>query len=329
MKIFFSNYHVSVNDCFVDDCLALSHEVVMPKLSFQEQGHINFFAANDEHFGKNGVIPVDYAEFLIMPAMVLIVSCSQMYDDMIKLYNDRGQKDVLVMLSSQPGMGEWVQAKGNWNSEFLISHSLIWHRKSTAKHKILYFNKPKVLVQTKSAEEIKRSFEEQKIKLYINHFETATNYMSPRSFNKEKQSADSFRKLWEQDHNWRIPFYGAENIDGYLSMQETQAHIKDSMFTLAFKGHETWGQMINESMLIGTPCLFVREFIVDMFTEYLINEDTAVVADSVEELYEKVKSMSYEQYEVLCLEARAASEMFTERNNRLQKLHWLFSKTGL
>lgn len=328
MKIFFSNYHVSVNNCFVDDCLAIGHEVVVPTESFAKD-HISFFAPNNEHYSKPGVVAADYNNFLQMPPMVLIINCSQMYDDMMNLYRARNEVDTLVMLSSQPGMGEWVDAKPDWHSDYLISHSLIWHRKSKAKYKIFYFNRPKQLESPKTKEEMLKTFKEKKIKLYINHFETATNYMTPRSFVKEFEAAKEFREIWQVQTGYKIPFYGYENIDGQLSMEQTQKEIKDSIFTLAFKAHETWGQMVNESMLISTPCIFLKPFIVDMFTEYLITKDTAIIGETVTEVIKTITNMTFEEYETLSVEAQKMSQMFTEEANRRSKLAWLFGKITL
>lgn len=331
MKVFFTNYHISVNDCFVSDLSALGHEIIMPTVKFAMDGvdtRIHFFAPNDEHFSTPGVIPVDYEQFLYIPEnIVLVLSCSQMYDDMIRLYKARGSRDTFVLLSSQPGLGEWVEEKPDWpGSDYLISHSLVFHRKSNAKYKILYFNRPKKLVPSKNPDAFHRSFKEKKIKLYINHFDKRSDRPENGTFSREKQAAEKFRELWEKAYGWKIPFYGVENKDGQLSMQEAQNSMYDSMFTLAFKGHETWGQMVNESMLIGTPCIFLEDFITDMFTQYLITPDTAVIGKTVEEIFEKINNMSVENYETLCNEAMSASEMYTSDNNRRAKLYWLLNK---
>ena len=44
-RIFFSNYHISVNRPLVEDLVACGLEVVMPDGSFP----ISFFAPNDQH----------------------------------------------------------------------------------------------------------------------------------------------------------------------------------------------------------------------------------------------------------------------------------------
>ena len=327
MKVFFSNYHISVNNCFVDDVLATGNEIVVPSQAFGES-QIGFFAGNHEHYGKQGVLVVEYEQFLQLEPMALVLNCSQMYDDIMKFYRARGEVDKIIFLSSQIGIGEWVSAKEDWHSDYLLSHSLNWHRKSPAKYKMMYFNRTKVLEAFKTTEEIQKSFDEKKIKLYINHFENALKYMAGGNFAKEHAEATKLREEWQTKHNWRIPFYGAENTDGYLSMAETQANIKDSMFTLVFKGHETWGQMVNESMQIGTPCIFLKRFIVDQFTENLINEDTAIIGETIEEILEKINNLTFEQYESLCWQAYTSSNLFCADQPRINQLKWLLSKIG-
>lgn len=328
MKVFFSNYHISVNDCFVDDVLATGNEVVVPSQAFGES-QIGFFAGNHQHYGKPGVVVVEYDQFLQLEPMALVLNCSQMYDDIMRFYEARGKVDQIVFLSSQIGIGEWVSKKDNWHSDYLISHSLDWHRKSPAKHKMLYYNRPKVLESFKTTDEMRATFEQKKIKLYINHFENELKYMAGGNFAKEHAEAVKLRQLWQDKYNVYIPFYGAENPDGYLSMNEVQANIKDSMFTLVFKGHETWGQMVNESMQIGTPCIFLKKFLVDMFTEHLINQDTAIIGDTVEEVFEIMQNMTFEQYENLCWQAYTSSNLYCADEPRRRQLKWFLDKIDL
>lgn len=331
MKVFWQNYHISVNDCIVNDMIAAGLQVVVPDESFANK-QIHFFAPNNEHYDKPNVVKVTYDEFLTQEPMAIVINCSQLYEDMIQLYRDRGCVDQLVVLSSQMGLGEWIDEqfkKDNVSSDFLISHSLNWHRKSKAPYKIMYFNRPKQLVPIKTPDQMHEAFDKKQIKLYINHFETALAYLDFQSFDSERAHAQDFREKWQKLTNWRIPFYGYENVDGYLTMQETQDHITDSMFTLVFKGHETWGQMVNESMQMGTPCIFLKEHTVDMFTEYLITPETAVIGTSVDQLIKKIKNMSYEEYENLCHEASWHSRMYTNAEINREKLAWLFSKVAM
>lgn len=330
MKVFFTNYHISVNDCFVDDVASLGHEVIMPTISFAKD-RLGFFAPNNQHAGKKNVSLIDYDQFLKIPEkIVLVFNCSQLYDDMMRLYHARGDRDQIVLLSSQLGLGEWIAAKPDWpGTDFEITHSLIWHRKTPAKYKILYFSKPLILMQPKTDEEIKLCFDNKRIGLYINHFETKRNFMEEGNFSNELKAALEFSEKWESNYGYRIPFYGAENLDGYLSMAQVQANMRSCMFTLVFKGHETWGQMVNESMLLGTPGIFMNRFIVDMFTEYLITEDTAVLGNTVDELIKKIQSMQFENYLTLVREAESMSKMFTNDSVRREKLGWLLSKVQL
>lgn len=326
MKVFTTNYHIAVNRPIVEDLVSAGLEVVMPAIEFQQEGLLHFFSDNSEHSDIATII--SYDEFMNMEPMALILNCSQLYDDMMKLYVKRGKKDILILLSSQVGFGEWIYDRDTPDINYLISHSLDYHRISNAQYKIMYFNKPYLTSDTKTSDEIRKSFDNKKISLYINHFDPIDPDVSGEhwDFRDALTEALSFRHQWLLATGNNIPFYGAENKDGYLYFGAAQADMKESMFTLVLKKHETWGQMVNESMLLGTPCIFLNKYIVDMFKEYLINNDTAIVDDSVENLINKINSMSFEEYETLVVESRNQSNMFCNSSINAGKLKWLFEK---
>lgn len=318
MKCFFTNYHISVNRTLVDDLIAIGLEVVLPSSEFGHQ-HIDFFAWNDEHRNKKGTVIVNYAQFRVLEPMVILIPCVQLYDDFMKLYEERGRIDTLVYLSALPNTINTYPLHG---TDYVISHDIIYHRATKAKYKIWYFNRPTVLQETKTEEEVRKTFNEKKVKLYINN-------LNQERFNPERDECEKFRDLWLKEYNYEMPFYGYGTKLGRPELIDTQSYMKDSMFTLVFKRPETWGQMVNESMLLGTPCIFLRKFMYSTFTQYLINEDTAIVGDNVKELVDKIKGMSIEQYETLSFEAKKQSEMFCNDINRREKLQWLFNKIKL
>lgn len=321
MKVFFSNYHISVNDQVVNDLLGAGLEVVVPDESFGKK-HIGFFANNNEHYDKPGVIKASYEQFISMPPMAIILNCSQMYDDFTRLMAERNNVDKLVLLSSQMGIGNWLPVQ----ADYLITHELEFHRKSNAKYKILYFNRPKLTQEPKSYDQMREAYYNKKICLYVNHFDTQKDDDIGGNFARERKQALIFRDVWNKHTNTNVPFYGYENKDGQLTIEQAHQSMKESMFTLVFKGHETWGQMVNESMMLGTPCIFLNDFIVDMFKQYLITPDTAIIGETVAELITQIRRLTVEQYESLCIEAQAASYMFTNPEIQQGKLRWLFSK---
>jgi glycosyltransferase involved in cell wall biosynthesis len=141
--------------------------------------------------------------------------------------------------------------------------------------------------------------------------------------------ANEFRALWEKRTGYKVPFYGANSEMGTILQPEIHRRMAESMFTLSFKAIETWGQMVNESMLIGTPVILAEEFITGTFQEYELNPDTAIIKrreETVEQLVDRILSMSYEEYETLCIQAKTISEMFTAEAPRRAQLKWLFSK---
>lgn len=317
MKVFFSNYHISVNRPLVSDLVAAGYEVVAPSRRFAE-GRISFFAPNDEH-AKVAQI-VEWEEYLAMEPMLMVIPCTQMVDDFLAIWEKRGRRDVILLLTANSDhSSRWRMVPTN----HLISHDLAYHREFTG-YKILYFNRPTILRSPKTGAELQRSFEQKKLKLYINNLEGE----GKAGLKLEYEAAVEMRERWQARTGWKMPLYGYGNADGWPSMIETQSHLVDSMFTFVSKRRETWGQLINESMQLGTPCLFLRPLLNSTFTEYLINDDTAILGDTVEELVDKALSLSWEQYETLVNEAYSQSHMFCDETNRRAKLRWLLDKAA-
>lgn len=312
MKVLFSNYHISVNRTVVDDLVAIGLQVVMP-----EQGWpISFFAPNLEHADKATI--VSFEQFLGMEPMLIIIPCTQMVDDLLAIWERRGKVDTLVLITANSDHhAAWRTVPTN----FVMSHDLSYHREFTG-YKILYFSRPTILREKKTAEELRRSFDERKVKLYINNLETDEGLVP------EYLAGAEMRRVWERRTGWRMPMYGYGNADGWPSMPATQAHLVDSMFSFVSKRRETWGQLINESMQLGTPCLFLRPLLNSTFTEYLINDDTAILGDTVEELVDKALSLSWVQYETLVNESYSQSQMFCDEANRRDKLRWLLDRAA-
>ena len=319
MKVFLTNYHISVNKGLVEDLAAIGLEVVMPSRGFatSAEGRINFFAPNDEH-GRRARI-VEWAEFSRMEPMAILIPCTQLVEDFLAIWERRGKQDTLVLLTAN---SDHFPAWRMVPTDFLISHDLTYHRMWEGPWKMLYFSRPTILRAPKSGEELRRSFEERKIKLFINNLEGERH----EGLKPEYENGVAMRTLWEKRTGWRMPMYGYGNKDGWPSMNETQDHLVDSMFTFVSKRRETWGQLINESMQLGTPCMFLRPLLNSTFTEYLIREDTAILGDTVEELVDKALSLSWEQYQSLVNEAYSQSQMFCAEGPRREKLRWLFDK---
>lgn len=309
MKVFFSNYHISVNDCVVRDLLAIGNEVVMPSQGFGAE-HIGFFAPNNEFESLPGVRIVDYIEWLGMESMAVIIPCNQMYDDFMRLYEARGKKDTLIYLTALSTTVGKFPLDG---SDFIITHDLNFHRATKARYKMLYFSKPKMLIEAKK--DIAKCFAERKLKQYINNFDT-------ERFLLERIEVDKLEKVWGN----HITKFGYGMPEGWLSMEESQKNMLDSMFTVVIKRPETWGQAALESMLNYTPCIFLKGMMNSTFREYLINDDTAIIGESVAEIVEKITALELENYETMCIEAQSQANLYTNDANRQAKLKWLLSK---
>ncbi len=313
MKVLFSNYHISVNKPLVEDLAAIGLEVICPAGDWAGK-HISFFAPNDEH--KQATL-VTYQQYLGLEPHLVIIPCMQMVDDLLRVWEERGRRDVLILLTANSDhFGSWEKVP----TDFVMSHDLTWHRMARNKYRMLYFSRPTILRPKKTAEELRRTFEDRKVKLYINNLEHDPGLIP------ELDAGIEMRHQWESRTGWRMPMYGYGNADGWPSMKATQDHLVDSMFTFVSKRRETWGQLINESMQLGTPCMFLRSLLNSTFTQYLINDDTAILGDTVDELVDKALSLTWEEYQTLVNEAYFQSQMFCEESVRREKLRWLMDK---
>ena len=209
-------------------------------------------------------------------------------------------------------------------TDFILSHDLTYHRMQPGKYRALYFSRPTILREKKTGQELLNSFNNKMVKLYINNLEGEQH----DGLKPEYDAAVEMRRLWQERTGWRMPMYGYGNKDGWPGMHDTQDHLAESMFTFVSKRRETWGQLINESMQLGTPCMFLRPLLNSTFTEYLINDDTAILGDTVEELVDKALSLDWEQYQTLVNEAYSQSQMFCNDEVRREKLKWLFDKAS-
>lgn len=317
MKVFVTSYHISVNHCLVDDLLAIGLEVIMPSEELAG-GRISFFAPNIEHQNKAGVsiLPTYSLLTAISEPIAILIPCMQLYDDMMRIYEDRGKRDVIVFLTANSDIKTTYPLDG---SDYVMTHDIDFHRLTKAKYKVMYFSRPLILRNKKTEAELRKSFDEKKLKLYINNF-------SKEGFESEYEKALELRDKYYKATGWTIPFYGYDMPDGWLLQNEVQDQMVDSMFTIVFKRRETWGQMVNESMLLGTPCVFLKEFIYSTFKYYEINEETAIIENNVDDIVNKITSMTYEQYETLVNESYSQSNMFCNDIVRREKLSWLFNK---
>jgi hypothetical protein len=316
MKVFTTNYHISVNRTLVDDLVSIGAEVVMPSMDFASR-NIAFFAPNDEHIGKAQIVSKN--QFMAMEPMVLLIPCMQHVEDFMALYHERGDKDVLVYLTANSDAKNWYDPAG---VDYLMTHDLHFHRLFEGKYKILYFNQPTFDVPKKDEAQLRKTYDEKKIHLYINNFDQA-------GFEPEYAAALEFREAYHKATGLHLPFFGYGMPDGWPQPPETHKLMIDSMFTLCFKRRETWGQMANESMQLGTPLILNREFIYSTFEEYLMTPDTAIIMDegeNAETTVKRILDMSFEQYESLVNEAYSQSRMYCNDDIRREKLAWLFDK---
>lgn len=336
VDIFATNYHCGVDNCLIEDLLSLGGNVYMPDNSFKNK--IWYLYSVDQHV-KKGVRLISYEQFINHPRrFAIMIDCLQHYEDMLVLHSERGKRDEIVLLAAQ------IEAIDNIPSDlsnFVLAHDIRYYRACKAKYKMLYFNRPHLAVNEEK--DFRKAYDNREVHLYQNNFR-------PGIKNEEIILAEAFKAVWKDITGKDIKFFGINSPDGPLTQEQMHKKMLDSMFTLSFKKIETWGQMANESMLLGTPLIMNEYFLTSTFRDYLITEDTCFLMNVDEDIYQGEKhfdeleeetkaillkhltyvvknilGMSFEEYMNLCMQARAMSELYTSPEPRQKQLKWLFS----
>lgn len=305
--ILFSGYHPGVNDSLIQDFQAIGYTVYMPDSSW---GLIQFYGDNHPFAHYDNVKIITFDEFLALPPMFLLAACVQQAADFKHLQEIREKKDIYVWLTATQDAVDFPEDY----TDYLISHDIGFHRKSKAKYKMFYFNRPSIEIPVEDEIDFVHKFESGKINCFINELTT-----HPR----HTMILDDLHKLRTALPQCR--FYGYQAEHGNLPRNEVHKLISESMFTIGIKHWETWGQTINESMLLSTPTIHINKFSINMFHDYLITEDTAVIGDNVDEIVDKIQNMSLDQYINLCIQARTMSLLYTDAEPRRKQLEWLLS----
>jgi hypothetical protein len=309
MNLFSTQYHISVDSGLIDDFTSIGVKMFYPDDTWGDK--IKFFRSNREHEGKPNFHLVSYDQFLMLGDLAFLIPCEQLWGDFHELMKARNNpNDKLILLTAQNNFERFIPKDYVKN---LLSHDSEFHRISGSPNKMLYFSKPLILLNEQK--DLKNAFESKKVTLYTNGFTGA-------GFEPEYTLAKEFRDEWLKHTGYNIQFYGHGNELGQISMPDVQRNMLDSMFTLVFKRRETWGQMVNESMLLGTPCIFSREFITSTFIDYEITPDTAVIkeGESIPEFVDRILSMSFDEYVSLSYQAQAIAELFTSEQPRRKQL---------
>jgi len=305
MKVFFPNYHIAVNQTFVSDVIATGNEIYQPAEDWRGE-HISFFASSEPN-SKH----ITYQEWLEMPPMAVVIPCEQHIEDMKRAVAERGNIDTIIYLTAGANSVDTFP----FDTDFLISHDLYYHRKSKAKYKILYFNEPIISID-RHQRNIQAGWESKQINLFINN-------LYKGGFEVELPIIEDFKKQWPN-----LKIYGYDNPDGWPQPPLTHELIINSMFTLSPKRRETWGQNVNESMLIGVPVIVFENTLNSTFTEYLLTKDNAIIAKDATDAINQINALTFEQYETLCIQARTMSELYCSAEPRINQLKWFLSKIG-
>ena len=303
--VLFCPYHIGVNLGLINDFVSLGFKVYIPAGNL---GRIAFCGDNSPFYNHPGCTPISANDLLTLPPMFLLAACVQQIDDFRRIKQERGNVDTLLWLTAtQDAVGY-----PDGYADAILSQDIGYHRSSTVFPKMLYLNKPSVEPYEK---DIRQAFDDKKINMYCNEITT-----HPR----HAMILEDLRLF--REHFPQTKFYGYQGEHGNLSRPQVHQEIATSMFTIGIKDWETWGQTVNESMLLKTPTIHLRKFTWNILKFYGITEDTAILCDTIDEVAERINNMSYNEYETMCWQAYSISKMLTNDDVRREQLNWLLNK---
>lgn len=289
--ILIQNFHYNSTRALINDFIALGYEVVMPVDNWG--GKITTFHSNIM-FGQR---LISEAEYYSMPSSDLLIGCREQEVYMLPIAQHHG--DRIIIHTAQ---NEDPYQKGY---EYVLASDILFYNSYSSKNKMLYFTKPPIHIQGEKDLQISWNGE---IKTFIHSY---AQYF-PEGYQKMQELSQKYQK---------VLCYGDGNEMGAITELQSQSLMLQSKFTLYFKDRDCYGYMPIESMLLGTPLISLWPFIKGKtLGEYFIKKENAVVGETVDEVVDILKRLTFEQYCQMSWEARVLAEKLTDKNQRLDTM---------
>ena len=140
---------------------------------------------------------------------------------------------------------------------------------------------------------------------------------SPQAWTQGTSAFERFRELYPH----RCEMYGYETRGGHLDHDTCNRKMAEGFFTEHFKDLEAYGLTCLESMMLGTPIVSLHRLMAGKsLGAFFLDETNAVLADTVEELIERLLFLSIEEYRRLSENARERVLELTSDERTVAKL---------
>jgi hypothetical protein len=297
--ILISNFHDTMTRNLINDFNSIGYKVVMPKNNW---GEIDYFF--DNSMFKDVAELISLEEFYSMPECVVLITCHYVEDDLLRICRKNSNKVI-----HYAGNNNTVY---NIEPKFLLCADIQTYINTPSANKIFYFPKPHLYYSRLS---IKRKFNLNIANTYIHFYQ--------RYWKSGYKHFDFFKDNYLGDTR----AFGNENDHGALTPKQVQRAMINSTFTLHFKEAEGYGLSVIESMLLFTPVITVRYFVNDKTIGcFFLDNDNAIVAESMEEVLHRLRFMKFEEYERLAINAHNTVLRITDSKYRHDSLAKLMDK---
>lgn len=269
-NILIQNYHPPATKALIRDFQKIGFRVLSPDSNW---GRISYYADNE---GLGSEL-ISFDEYLALPPGYVLIACKPQEEDFKTIA--RTHSDTMILNVAQ----QYHEYEPNI-SEVMICPDvgLFENYSSYIKHKLLYFPRP--YLEHVSVKNFEESFAIRNVYSYISF---------PHIWPKGYSAFQRFQSLYSGS----CEIYGHETSGGLLTHSECQTKMASSFLTAHFKDSEAYGLSCLESMMLGTPIVALRSLLQGTtLGSFFLDDRTAILGESVEELVYKINAVSFEDY---------------------------------
>jgi hypothetical protein len=304
--LFFADMHRRMPRAFAEALKTDGWTLLLPDHTFE--GKIKYWRKwsqkqidENPYTSEKNIKSISYEEFLQSPPAVVMITCWEVQDDVLKLYDQLDPKKTkLVHYAGNNYVPyEWERLNN------LITTDTIIYQKSALRSKNTLFYLP--WVDFENDYKFKKPNNSKVINSYILNY--AKNF--PEAY---QLALNAKHKL--ESHGYKVNFI--ENV----SEQEIPDALEDSFATLHIKPIEGYGFSIIESMAKGRPVILFEPFSEQKTYKFWSTDmESCIYFKNIDELVVKVEEYykNYEQLQLKCSQKVRQVINNTKQNERLIK----------
>jgi len=261
-------------------------------------GRISYYRKDamclDSNFLKDTEL-ITYDQFVNIKPSHVVAGCFEQYSDFTKLADEVGAKIIIGVAGNDQPI---------YRADYVLSPDIITFNNYPTNAKLLWLHEPTIPFVQK---DIQQAYEGKQINSYVSNY----GKFFPVGFNYATQ----FKQSWD-----KCTFYGDE-FEYIKDRNELANKYISSMFTMYFKDRDCYGQVVLESMILGTPVIAIRNLIAGKtLGTYFLNDTNAIIGGTLYEIFNRLNNLTLEEYRMLSINARDTVLNLTEPTARISKM---------